>query len=118
MGFAAAPSLSLQLETAGAPEDVQGQPDPRTAPVPSLALEGAPGRTVEDKGVRRVLGTDALCRLGGWGGAELLPGTLLLPAQRHSVTYPGYTADVSLRESSPRGARGGQREAPSLYIKR
>lgn len=117
MGFAAAPSLSLQLETAGAPEDVQGQPDPRTAPVPSLALEGAPGRTVEDKGARRVLGTDALCRLGGWGGAELLPGTLLLPAQRHSVTSPGYTADASLRESSPRGARGGQREAPSLYIR-
>lgn len=67
MGFAAAPSLSLQLETAGAPEDVQGQPDPRTALVPSLALEGAPGRTVEDKGVRRVLGTDALCRLVGVG---------------------------------------------------
>lgn len=83
-------------------------------PSPWRGLLGGPWRT---KGRGACWELTPYVGSWGWGGAELLPGTLLLPAQRHSVTSPGYTADASLRESSPRGARGGQREAPSLYIR-
>lgn len=83
-------------------------------PSPWRGLLGGPWRT---KGRGACWELTPYVGSWGWGGAELLPGTLLLPAQRHSVTYPGYTADASLRESSPRGARGGQQEAPSLYIR-